>query len=309
MAWLRELFATQLWSGTARTAALIEIADRMRVEGDPERALKWLRNVAFRCWWSYPDAEAEALVLEAAARMPVAPDHPELVDTRALAAPVECGREVIAELARRPVAGSTARRVPPRRRVDRGRRVLGRAGRGGDRGAARAGPRRPAGPGAGHAGVGERPPRQLGPRARRRPRRPIGLAHETRQPRHAVAARLAGATLRALRGDDGADTDAAADAAERVLLPMGASPLLSLAQLTRGVGALGEGRHADAYAALRRIFDPGDTAHHRFIGWWAFVDLIDAAIHSDHHDEARALVAEFEPLLERTGSPLLRGRR
>ena len=99
------------------------------------------------------------------------------------------------------------------------------------------------------------------------------MREETRQPRHAVAARLAGTTLHALRADDGTDTDAAADAAERVLLPMGASPLLSLAQLTRGVGALGEGRHAEAYAALSRIFDPADTAHHRFIRWWAFVDL------------------------------------
>ena len=87
---------------------------------------------------------------------------------------------------------------------------------------------------------------------------------------------------------------------------MGASPLLSLAQLTRGVGALGEGRHADAYAALSRIYEPGDVAHHRFIGWWALVDLVDAAIHSDHHDEARALVAAYEPLLEQTGAPLLR---
>ena len=67
--------------------------------------------------------------------------------------------------------------------------------------------------------------------------------------------------------------DAAADDAERVLLPMGASPLLSLAQLTRGVGALGEGRHADAFAALRRIYEPGDVAHHRYIGWWATATL------------------------------------
>ena len=93
---------------------------------------------------------------------------------------------------------------------------------------------------------------------------------------------------------------------------MGASPLLSLAQLTRGVGALGEGRHADAYDALRRIFEPGDIAHHRFIGWWALVDLVDAAVHSDHHDEARALVARAraaaraDRLAAAAGGPALR---
>ncbi len=107
LAWLRELFAAQLWSGTARTAALVEIADRMRAEGDPERALDCLRDLAFRCWWSYPDEVAEALVLEAADRMPVPADRPALVVTRALAAPVACGRGVIEQLDRLRAVGNT----------------------------------------------------------------------------------------------------------------------------------------------------------------------------------------------------------
>ena len=44
-------------------------------------------NVAFRCWWSYPDEDAAALVVTAAERMPVAPDHPQLIVVLALAAP------------------------------------------------------------------------------------------------------------------------------------------------------------------------------------------------------------------------------
>ena len=304
MAWLRELFATQLWSGTARTEALIEIADRMRVEGDPDRALKWLRNVAFRCWWSYPDPVAEALVLEAAARLPVAPDHPELVDTLALAAPVQRGREVIAQLTRRPIAGNThaayhlggastavgAFSAELIAEAVAGLRAQGRVGLLAQALVAQAW----TSVYLGNWGIGLAAAEEA-----------VTLSHETGQLRHAVAGRLAAATLHALRGDGAANTEAAADAAERVLLPMGASPLLSLVQLTRGVGALGEGRHADAYIALRRIFVPGDTAHHRFVRWWALVDLIDAAVHSDRHDEARALVAEFEPILRETGSPLL----
>jgi hypothetical protein len=129
------------------------------------------------------------------------------------------------------------------------------------------------------------------------------LARETRQPRYAAASQLAFATLGALRGADGAE--AVADRAEASLLPRGASPLLSLVQLTRGVAALGHGRHAEAYDALRRIFEPGDIAHHRFISWWALADLVDAAVHSDNHDEARAIVRALEPLRERSGSPLL----
>ena len=302
LAWLRELFATQLWSGTSRTAALIAIADRMRIEGDPERALRWLRNVAFRCWWSYPDEDAEALVLQAAARMPVAPDHPELLDTLALAAPVERGREVIAVLARRPMAGDTdaafslgdastavgAFSAELIAEAVAGLRAQGRVAKLTQMLVGQAW----ASLFLGNWDLGRHAAEEA-----------IGLAGETRQPRYAVAAQLAEASLRALRGEDGAD--AAADEAERVLLPMGASPLLSLAQLTRGVGALGDGRHAEAFAALRRIYEPGDVAHHRFIAWWALVDLVDAAIHSEHHDEARALVARLEPILDATGAPLL----
>jgi DNA-binding CsgD family transcriptional regulator len=304
LAWLRELFAAQLWSGTARTAALVEIADRMRAEGDPERALDCLRTLAFRCWWSYPDEAAEALVLEAADRMPVSADRPALVVTRALAAPVACGRGVIEQLDRLRTVGnpdaafhlsdaSTAvgaynHSAELVAEAVAGLRAQGRLGLLAQVLVTQAWS-------CFHLGSWD-----LGLAAAEEAGR---LARETRQPRYAAAAQLAGATLGALRGDDGAE--AVADGAEAALLPRGASPLLSLVQLTRGVAALGDGRHAEAYDALRRIFEPGDIAHHRFISWWALADLVDAAVHSDQHDEARAIVTALEPLRRRSGSPLL----
>jgi DNA-binding CsgD family transcriptional regulator len=53
------------------------------------------------------------------------------------------------------------------------------------------------------------------------------------------------------------------------------------------------------------MFDAGDIAHHRYLRWWALPDYVDAAVHSDHHDEARATVAALGPIAEQSGSPVL----
>jgi len=68
---------------------------------------------------------------------------------------------------------------------------------------------------------------------------------------------------------------------------------------------LGQGRHAEAYEQLGRIFDPADLAYHPHVRWWAGADYLEAAVHSDHREVARAIVAEMEALLEQTHSPLL----
>ena len=72
----------------------------------------------------------------------------------------------------------------------------------------------------------------------------------------------------------------------------------------RGIAALGAGRHGDAYEQLRRVFDPADPAHHYMKSLWALGDLAEAAVHSDHRDEARAsLLRELEPAAARTPAP------
>ena len=174
IAWLRELYATELWSGTARTSALVELADRMRAEGDPERALKWLRHIAFRCYWSYPDQAADALVLDAvdADALPAGPPGGARGARTRGPGGLRAGdhRAAGAQAPGRRPRGA----LPSHARLDlrRGLRPLGRADRRGRRRPARPGPARPAGPGAGLAGVGGVPSRQLGrsgwPRRRRR---------------------------------------------------------------------------------------------------------------------------------------------
>jgi ATP/maltotriose-dependent transcriptional regulator MalT len=96
-----------------------------------------------------------------------------------------------------------------------------------------------------------------------------------------------------MRGDEGAAEEAAARA-ERIAEPAGASITVAFAQLGRVVAALGAGRHADAYTAAQRLFDPADSAHHPAISSWLIADLAEAALHAGRVEEARARVAQVE---------------
>jgi ATP/maltotriose-dependent transcriptional regulator MalT len=132
----------------------------------------------------------------------------------------------------------------------------------------------------------------------------VDLAIEMGLHRWAPAARLAEATLSALRGDfDGAESLAAE--AESVLVPMGANPLLALVELARGRIALLRGDYAVAFEYLSRIFNPKDTAYHMYVRFWVAADLVEAAIPSGHEQEARDAIATLEPLAAQSRSPVL----
>lgn len=83
------------------------------------------------------------------------------------------------------------------------------------------------------------------------------------------------------------------------------TPTLALALLGRATAALGAGRYGDAFADLRRLFDPTEPAHHPFVTHLAVVDLAEAAAGSESHAEARRLLGPLEEQATRTPSPLL----
>src|ERR1700682_2932548 len=109
------------------------------------------------------------------------------------------------------------------------------------------------------------------------------------------------ATLAALRGEP-AIAAALTLEAEQAVIATGATHMLAYVQVARGLTALGEGRHADAFAELHRIFDPADPAHHLVPCRWYIRDLAEAAVHSDHRVEARSLLEELQPRIEHTPS-------
>lgn len=128
------------------------------------------------------------------------------------------------------------------------------------------------------------------------------LWSETGNPLWQTGARIAQATLAALR-DDRASVERLTAEAERLAQPRGVAALLSLVQYARGLLELGQGRHGEAYEQLRRISEPGDPASHQRTACDTIGDFAEAAVHSGHRDVALALMRELEPLAAQTLSP------
>ena len=305
--WYREGFEDASWSGADRAQRFVEIADRLREAGAPDRALAALQAVALRCFWANADPETCALFVEAAERIPALPTAPRLLNVLALVGTETRGALVLDRLARvtpgaerDPEAslmlGDAAAAVGDVERATRflevavdGLRAEGRLGLLSTALVSQAWT-------AVHVGNWD-----LGRRAAAEAAR---LAPEVGQPLYAIVADLAAATLAAYRGEaDAADVLAARG--EAVLLPIGANPMLALVELPRGVAALADGRPGDAVAHLRRVFDPADPAFHPASRPWALVDLVEAAVRAGRPADVEAVVADLEALAERTRSPLL----
>ena len=121
------------------------------------------------------------------------------------------------------------------------------------------------------------------------------LAAETGQPWWGAAGWTAQAAVAALHGDQPA-VDRLTARVEEIMLPVGAAAPLSLVQYARGLLALGQGRHADAYDELHRIYQPGDPACSQRNQLAAIGDLAEAAIRSGHRDQAREILERVRPL-------------
>jgi DNA-binding NarL/FixJ family response regulator len=308
LSWYREIMGAATRSGARSLAALAELADQMRQDGEIDQALLTLEEVALRCWWSNPDRRTRQRMTAVAEAVPVAGDDPRLLYVLALCDPVGHGAAVMAGLGRHQPGSGTAdqdaflgyaaaavgaceQAVGFLTAAAAGLRVRGRLGLLGDVLVS-------LGWSAlllGQAGL-------AGPAAEEAAR----LLAEGGRSLWAACAQLVQAVLAARRGDTTAATELAATA-ERVLLMGGLPPLLALVQFARGTAALGAGRHDEAYEQLARIFDPQDAAYHPHVRSWALVDLAEAAAGGGGNQEAaRRCCAELIPEAAATGSPLPR---
>jgi DNA-binding CsgD family transcriptional regulator len=294
------------WTGAALVRPFVEMTERARLEGDTDRAVKLLWRIALRCFWSNPDQETRALVAAAAERLPIPQTHPLLIVIRASAAPIEYGASIVERLSRLPPAGGDPITVW----------LLGVA-------AAAVGAFARAEELLGHAIAMLRMQGRLGmvapmlvsqalatrfsgnwdvaaPAAAEASR----LAREMDQLLWRAAAQALGAAVDGLRGET-AQAEASAAEAEQVMRAMSANPMLALVQHARGVTALTAGRYAEAFEHLWRMFDPADIAYHPVVRSWAVGDLVEAAVHSGHHEQARAAAQEMEALAARSQFPVL----
>ena len=299
------------WSGAEQVAAFAELAEELEAAGESTQALEALEGISLRCWWGNPDQATRDRVVAVAERLGLPDQDPSLLAILAGADPVNRGRLVLERLSRAskladgdPVAmvqlGTAAASVwahnlslPLCTKALDGLRAQGRLAAVARVLVIQA-----------WAAVHLADARVATPAAAEGAR----LSEETGQPRWAATALLAQATMAAERGDPvGAEKLAAQ--AERVLLPMGANPMLSEVQFARGRAAIVQGRYSDAYEQLRRIFDPVDIAHQPFVGGWAVADFVDAAVHGGGSvDAARKTLSEYERIASMTQAPYLRAQ-
>ena len=305
-AWLQDAYGPS-WSGSEQIGSFVHAADEARSSGDSSLALRLFSQVALRIWWSNLDGLTRALVVGALDRLKVERDDPHLLMSLAMAAPVERGA-ILLEPVRRLTAAPV---TDPMTAV-----VLGQAAQAlgifdlSHRMFSSATPilRRQARPLLLAQALAEQAwaAVHLGNIASGLPvaREAVDLATEIGLHRWAPAARLAEATLTALRGDFERAESQTADA-ESVLVPMGAKPLLALVAVARGRNALLRGDHLVAYEDLKRISDPKDIAYHTYVRLWVVADLVEAAVQSGHEKEAQACIRTLEPIAAQSRSPIL----
>jgi DNA-binding CsgD family transcriptional regulator len=285
--------------------ALAEAARQAAAAKDLPLALNLLSAAAVRCHWSDLGSPAADEVLSVADSMDASPDDPLLLHIQAHAAPLTRGPAVLEYLARAvpsddpqtlfllgsaaclagdyhgscSLLGGAAARLRGQGRL----RVLTHAL------AVRA-----------WAAIMTADYRTAQPAAEEAAR----LAAETAQPLWQAVTWSAQAALAAVGGDQAA-ADSLTARVEQHMLPVGASEPLSLAQYARGLAALGQGQHVDAWAHLQRIYEPGDPACSRRTQYRAIADLAEAAARTGHQDHALAVLERFRPL--RDQSPWLGG--
>ena len=307
VAWLRETYDEARWSGASKISACVDTAESMRLAGDGERALRFLVTVAVRCWWGNPNQQTRAAVVAAAQRIAVNRDDPALLAVQAHADPVGCGAVVIDRISRLTpsiadpaemyLVGAAASAVWA---YDLALGFLDAAVDG-----LRA---------QGRIGLLVQALVSQAWAAVHLAREPLAvsaaeeasrLARETGQTRSAVLGQLAQATIAAERGNFEV-ADALVGEAEALLVPLGATPILALAQFVRGRGAVAHQHYTEGLDHHRRILDPTDPAHNPFVGAWALSDLVEAAAHTGKREMANAYLEQLNSLVGETSGSLLR---
>jgi DNA-binding CsgD family transcriptional regulator len=283
--------------------SIVTIAERARSAGDPDVAWNLLWRLAQRCFWADPGPEARQVVVTAAENLGSIDHDPRALAVLAYAAPLDKANAVINSLSRWSVNTSGAETA----------RLLGSA-------AVVVGAFDLSVHFLAAAAAGLREQGRLGHLSRVLVMQgwsatcladwqlavpildeAVRLATETGEVVWAAGAQAMKAILAALRGEPEIAV-ALTLQAEQAVISTGAAHMLAYVQVARGLTALGEGRHADAYGELHRIFDPADPAHHLVPCCWYVGDLAEAAAHSNHRVEARGLVEELQPLIECTKS-------
>ncbi|MEU3644170.1 LuxR family transcriptional regulator [Lentzea sp. NPDC034063] len=327
--WLPTAFDDGVSEGVAGPGELVGLAESVVAGGDVELGMRIFWSVAMRCFWVEPGAAVRERIAAVARRLPIDPRDPRMLATTAYVCPVQQGDSVVAGLraarggletaatAARRKAGSEAEAAAERRGAmaddPATLRLLGSAalqvGAFADSVRFSLAAQRDF-RAQGQFGLLARAlaveawsRTRLGDIAAAEPaaEEAARLAEETGQPYMRGLAAAVQAEIAALRGEYERSAELAAQA-ERIGLAAGARPVLATVQLARSLAALGEGRYADAFAAVRRVHDPSDPAYQLALRRYVLPELAEAATRSGNADEAAKIVQELDTA---TSSPAL----
>jgi DNA-binding CsgD family transcriptional regulator len=297
------------WSGGPTIRSFARIAQDLADAGNDDQALQTLETVALRAYWDHLDRETRRDVAQIAEQLAGEPDDPARLVTQALFDPVGQGAEIVRRV----------RQLDPLDVPDpEGQFNVGQAASGvwADNLAL---------PFLRAASAGFRADGRLGALAQTlvveawaevrvgaarvaitAAAEGVQMAEETRHVRYVAAGQLAQAIAAVEMGGADESAEQLIGAAEAVLLPLGANPLLSLVALARGRHALAHERFAEAYAHLLRIVDPNDAAYREYVGGWVLADLADAVVQGDgDRGVVDELLREWEAVAAATGAPQL----
>jgi DNA-binding CsgD family transcriptional regulator/tetratricopeptide (TPR) repeat protein len=307
MEWLREIFNDGVPGDAARVVELCSVAQTSADAGDTDLALNLLLGAALRCWWADTGAEARARVASVTLGLPNVQDDSRYVAALAVSEPVLQGRRVLDILSRISVeavhdpdalrllgqaahaVGDQPRAIDFLERAEKRLRGQGRLGLLSHVLAVQGVVRLDLGDWTGSDSATEEGRR---------------LAADTGQPIWSTGPLVNEARSAGLRGDSRRGLDLAAESEQTpTLRPM--NLFLACAQLARGFSLITAGRHADAFEALRHVFDPADPAHHHREQFCGVMFLAEAGVHADQREDARRIVADMEALALVTPSPLL----
>jgi DNA-binding CsgD family transcriptional regulator/tetratricopeptide (TPR) repeat protein len=305
--WIRSSFDDGLVDDTAGPIELAKLARSVHEDGDLDLAMRILWGAGMRCFWAEPGPEARQHLLDVADSLPLDEHDPRLIAILAYVAPIERGKAVAAGLME--LAGQTGGNPEVER-------FLGSA-------ALQIGAFELSARFSASAAAGLRAQGRLGLLARAlavhacsatrlgnldvalpAAEEAAGLAKETNQTFMYGFALSAQAEIAALRGQYAEAAELIAEA-EQVALAAGARPVLATVQLARGLAALGEGRHADAFADLHRVFDLTEPSYQLALRCYLIADLTEAAIRCGQEEAARTIIRRLEKEAQQTGSPSL----
>jgi DNA-binding CsgD family transcriptional regulator len=294
--WCREISQPPTINDPAKIPALVGFAAQAHAAGAKDLASNLLWRAAQRCWWSNASDELHTRVLVAANRLELPETDPRLIAISAYVEPLRLGGDLRVKLQRLSetrdgdpnvarVLGSAANVIGA---FDLGVSFLSESSAAlREQGRLSDLARVLFAQGWAEMEIGD------WTRAMREVEEAVRFAEETGGVLWIAAATIVKAKLAGMQGNL-EQSEAHAAEAERLVLSVGASFLLALLQIARGVSAIGAGRHWEAYEHLRRLFAPADPAFNSGLQFFGLADFVEAAVFSGNAEAARGVIEEME---------------